>query len=213
MPDARLDELRRRVQKDPASIAFAQLAEELRRAGQLNEAVDVCRAGLAIHPSYLSARVTLGRALIDLKRIDEAQKELEQVRRQAPENLAAIRALADIHRLGGRSFDPSPVESGVAVLEETNAATAPAAVVSAPVTAPPDEPVAAEPLAVTTESTALATESLSLVAEPPVQAPVSGLIEPLRTEVPPHDSRTRRTIAALERWLDVIHVARAHRSA
>src|SRR5215510_13396232 len=99
----RIEDLRRRVQKDPTSIAFAQLAEELRRAGQLNEAVDVCRAGLTIHPSYLSARVTLGRALIDLRRIDEAQTELEQVRRQAPENLAAIRALADIHRLGGGS--------------------------------------------------------------------------------------------------------------
>jgi len=52
----RIEDLRRRVQKDPASIAFAQLAEECRRAGQHQESVDVCRAGLAIHPAYLSAR-------------------------------------------------------------------------------------------------------------------------------------------------------------
>ena len=64
MPEhPRIEDLRRRVQKDPASIAFAQLAEEYRRAGQYQEAVEVCRAGLAIHPGYLSARVTLGRAL------------------------------------------------------------------------------------------------------------------------------------------------------
>ena len=97
----RLEDLRRRVQQDPSSIAFAQLAEEYRRAGQLQEAVDVCRAGLAIHPGYLSARVTLGRALLDLQELDAAQEELERVLKSAPENLAAIRGLADIHHRRG----------------------------------------------------------------------------------------------------------------
>ena len=97
----RIDDLRRRVQKDPASIAFAQLAEECRRAGQHEESVEVCRAGLAIHPGYLSARVTLGRALIELDHLDEAQAALDLVLKSAPENLAAIRGLAEIqHRRG-----------------------------------------------------------------------------------------------------------------
>src|SRR5437762_14378462 len=86
----RIDDLRRRVHKDPASIAFAQLAEECRRAGQHEESVEVCRAGLAIHPGYLSARVTLGRALIELDHLDEAQAALDLVLKSAPENLAAI---------------------------------------------------------------------------------------------------------------------------
>ena len=97
----RIDELRRRVQKDPSSIAFAQLAEEYRRAGDYEEAVSVCRAGLAQHPAYLSARVTLGRALMELDRCDEARTELEAVINLAPDNLAAIRALAEIHQLRG----------------------------------------------------------------------------------------------------------------
>src|SRR5438067_11187555 len=97
----RIEDLRRRVQKDPASIAFAQLAEECRRAGEHQEAVDVCRAGLALHPGYLSARVTLGRALIELTQLDEAQTELELVLGSAPENLAAIRGLAEIHHRRG----------------------------------------------------------------------------------------------------------------
>jgi len=97
----RIEDLRRRVQKDPASIAFAQLAEELRRAGEHQEAVDACRAGLATHPGYLSARVTLGRALLELDQLDEAQAELEVVLASASENLAAIRGLAEIfHRRG-----------------------------------------------------------------------------------------------------------------
>jgi tetratricopeptide (TPR) repeat protein len=98
---SRVDDLRRRVQKDPASIAFAQLAEELRRSGGYQEAVDTCRAGLKIHPGYLSARVTLGRALIELGQLDEAQAELSLVLESAPENLAAIRGLAEIHHRNG----------------------------------------------------------------------------------------------------------------
>jgi tetratricopeptide (TPR) repeat protein len=93
----RIDELRRRVNRDPTSIAFAQLAEECRRVGEYQEAVNVCRAGLACHPSYLSARVTLGRALMELEQLADAQEELEAVLGLAPDNLAAIRALADIH--------------------------------------------------------------------------------------------------------------------
>ena len=97
----RILELRRRVQADPASIAFAQLAEECRRAGQYDEAVGICRAGLDRHPGYLSARVTLGRSLIELGRLAEAQVELDQVVATAPYNLPAIRGLAEIHQRGG----------------------------------------------------------------------------------------------------------------
>jgi tetratricopeptide (TPR) repeat protein len=60
------------------------------------EAVDVCRAGLGVHPGYVSARVTLGRALSALHQYEPAQQELEQVLRSAPENLAALRGLADV---------------------------------------------------------------------------------------------------------------------
>ena len=75
MPDnQRIDDLRRRVQKDPASIAFAQLAEECRRAGQYRgiDRGSAAPASTCI-PAYLSARVTLGRALIEINSIGRAQ--------------------------------------------------------------------------------------------------------------------------------------------
>jgi Flp pilus assembly protein TadD len=97
----RLEDLRRRIEKDPASIAFAQLAEECRRAGLHQEAVEVCRRGLITHPSYLSARVTLGRALLQLGQLEEAQHELGIVLSGAPQNLAAIRAMGEICRRRG----------------------------------------------------------------------------------------------------------------
>jgi len=104
----RIEELKRRVQQDPASIAFAALADEYRRAGLFHDAVETCRAGLLRHPAYLSARVTLGRALLELGEFDEAETELQQVLRAAPENLAAIRALADIHHRRGDAPDRVP---------------------------------------------------------------------------------------------------------
>jgi tetratricopeptide (TPR) repeat protein len=102
----RLEDLRRRVQSDPASIAFAALAEEYRRAARLDDAIDTCLTGLKRHPAYLSARVTLGRALTEAGRYEEAEAELAFVLRAAPENLAAIRALAEVHERRDGGSDP-----------------------------------------------------------------------------------------------------------
>ena len=104
----RIEELRRRVESDPASIAFAALAEEYRRTGRHDEAIDICRMGLQRHPAYLSARVTLGRALIEVGDFEGARAELETVLKAAPENLAAIRGLAQIHERLGHSTEMHP---------------------------------------------------------------------------------------------------------
>lgn len=97
----RIAELRRRVESDPSSIAFAQLAEEYRRSGNYEQAVQWCRTGLARFPGYMSARVTLGRALIELGKLEEARRELQLVLESAPDNLAATRGIAAIdERLG-----------------------------------------------------------------------------------------------------------------
>ena len=122
----RIEALLRRLEKDRASVAFAQLAEEYRRGGDYQQAITICREGLARHPGYLSAQVTLGRALIALKQFDEARNELEAVLSVAPDNLAAIRALAEIHQHVG--------EAEIAHLSEAEIA-APAPVV-APAIAP-----------------------------------------------------------------------------
>src|SRR6185503_3434944 len=61
----RIDELRRKLDKEPGSRLFAQLAEELRKDGDLEDAIQVAREGLQKHSNYPSARMTLGRALFD----------------------------------------------------------------------------------------------------------------------------------------------------
>ena len=94
MADTRIDELRRRLEKDPGSRLFAQLAEELRKNGELAEAIRVARSGLAVHAAYPSARLTLGRALLDSGDATGARAELESALRDAPDNIQASRYLA-----------------------------------------------------------------------------------------------------------------------
>jgi predicted Zn-dependent protease len=105
---SRIDDLRRRVEQDPGSIAFAQLAEEYRRAGRAAEAVEVARTGLRRHPGYLSARVTLGRALVELGQLEAGEAELEDVLRQAPQNPGAVRGMADLRQRRGLADGASP---------------------------------------------------------------------------------------------------------
>ena len=142
---ARIEELRRRVQTDPASIAFAALAEEYRRGGQFDDAIATCRTGLQRHPAYLSARVTLGRSLLEVGRYDEARQELEQVLRAAPENLAAIRALAEIHHRAGElpetGHNFAEIEAPPTPLAITAPAIPPVSPAAAPIPSPPAAPI------------------------------------------------------------------------
>jgi tetratricopeptide (TPR) repeat protein len=113
----RLEELKRRVEADPASIAFASLAEEYRRAARFEEAVEASRAGLRFHPTYVSARVTLGRSLMELGLYDQAERELHVVARSTPDNLAARRALGDLYWRGAdpvRALEQLQLASGLA---------------------------------------------------------------------------------------------------
>ena len=197
----RIEELKRRVQQDPASIAFAALADEYRRAGLFHEAVETCRAGLQRHPAYLTARVTLGRSLVELGEFDEAETELQQVLRAAPENLAAIRALADIHHRRGDVPDRMP---------DAEAPPAPLTV-SAP---PADTPATASTVVpfAPPAAPAPAVQAVPAPAEkPPAQKPP--------TEKPPAEKPVAKPVAApavtqdpalpkLERFLAAIQRAR-----
>ncbi len=228
----RIEDLRRRVQKDPASIAFAQLAEECRRFGNYEEAVTVCRAGLVLHPGYLSARVTLGRALVELNELELARPEFEQVLRSAPENLAAIRGLAETHHRQG-SLTEALVHYRAALALARNDPDLQRTVDElAHQVEPAPPPASADGLSLAQVEqefsqqvaplppVTAASYFSSLAAAPPALAPSVAAIpippmpvaqsEPVE---PPEDVAAReqalKTVAVLESWLDAIHVARA----
>jgi tetratricopeptide (TPR) repeat protein len=206
---SRLEDLRRRVQQDPSSIAFAQLAEEYRRAAMFHEAVDVCRAGLASHPGYLSARVTLGRALIELNQFQHAQQELEQVLRAAPENLAAIRGLADVlQRQGAVPAALAQYRAALTIVRHDPDLEQTIEELERQIAMPKaSEATGALPLAGEDDSqeTAGTTMRAIAIAEMPA-VEFDGAVNEERTHA-------LATVAALEQLLTAVHVARAQPSA
>jgi tetratricopeptide (TPR) repeat protein len=98
---SRIEELEKRLAEDPGSRMFVQLAEEYRKAGMLEQAIDCCEKGLKKHPQYPSARVALGRALLEAGSFDRASAEFEAVLKQVPDNILAHKFLGETyHRLG-----------------------------------------------------------------------------------------------------------------
>jgi capsular exopolysaccharide synthesis family protein len=94
----RLEELRRRLDREPDPDVFVELAEELRRNGDLVEAIGVARDGIGRYPDEPGARISLGRALLDSGDAASARKEFETVLRDDPDHILA-------HRLLGQCLD------------------------------------------------------------------------------------------------------------
>ena len=66
---ARLSTIRRyeeRLARDPMSLVFAPLADAYRKAGRTQDAIRLCREGLARFPQYVTARLILAKALLEV---------------------------------------------------------------------------------------------------------------------------------------------------
>ncbi|MBI3625789.1 MAG: tetratricopeptide repeat protein [Candidatus Rokubacteria bacterium] len=90
-----------RLAKDPASLAFAALADLYRKAGRTREAIALCRDGLERYPHYTTARLILAKAYLTEGNREDALTELSQVVAQSPDDVQAHRLLADLYRRRG----------------------------------------------------------------------------------------------------------------
>jgi len=91
----RIEQLRFLLREDPSSRVFYQLAELLRKEGQLSEAVEILRQGLDRHPRYLAAWVSLGRAQMGLESIVEAEGAFHRALDLDPQNAVAARMIGE----------------------------------------------------------------------------------------------------------------------
>jgi tetratricopeptide (TPR) repeat protein len=115
------DEIRQfeaRLAREPTSQAYAALAEAYRRAGRAEEAVALCREGLARHPAYVTTRLVLAKALLEAGDVGAAREEIRRFLGGEPDHEPALRiavecalragdpteALGLVRRLGG--LDP-----------------------------------------------------------------------------------------------------------
>ena len=92
----------RRYQENPRSRVFAPLAEAYRKAGLVDEAVEIAREGLKVHPNFVGGRVALARALFEKRQYEQVVDELQPVIRDVPDNLVAQRLIAESSLILGR---------------------------------------------------------------------------------------------------------------
>jgi hypothetical protein len=94
---ARIEELRKKFDENPRRY-FAPLANELRKAGELKQAIALCRDHLPKQPGHMSGYIVFGQALFEVGELDEARSVFEQALALDPENLIALHHLGHIAR-------------------------------------------------------------------------------------------------------------------
>lgn len=82
------------LSSNPRSKAFAPLAEQYRKMGELNKALEIASEGVLLHPDYHGGKVSLAQILIDLKKIDKALQILKSVTEHDLENILALKLIA-----------------------------------------------------------------------------------------------------------------------
>ncbi len=92
---ARVVELKKRYEENPRRF-FAPLANEYRKAGDLDAAIDLCRTHLEEQPGHLSGHIVYGQALYEAGRPADAKAAFDAALTLDPENLIALRHLGDI---------------------------------------------------------------------------------------------------------------------
>jgi predicted Zn-dependent protease len=88
------DEIRQleaRLAREPTSQAYAALADAYRRVGRAEEAVALCRQGLARYPSYVTTRLVLAKALLEAGDVRGARAEIGAFLGGEPDHEPALR--------------------------------------------------------------------------------------------------------------------------
>jgi Flp pilus assembly protein TadD/predicted regulator of Ras-like GTPase activity (Roadblock/LC7/MglB family) len=94
------DEIRRlsdELARDPTSLVFVQLAEALRRHGQLDHALRIVVRGLERHPGNVDAHDALARIAVDRGEAQRAFDEWATVLRLVPDHVGARKGLGFLY--------------------------------------------------------------------------------------------------------------------
>jgi tetratricopeptide (TPR) repeat protein len=212
----KIEELRFRLKTDPKSRLFYQLGEELRRAGQFQEAEGVLRTGLLSYPTYLAAWVILGRVLREQKKDADAVDALNKALQVDPGNVVAARLLADAYAALGEKVEaikkyklvqallPAADEELKATIDQLDREIsppppiAPAPVDEDVIAAPAEEPPPAPEQPPGLDEPAPVEEPPVPFEEPSIEEPPATEEEPVSELSPYEDSPFDRTLPPFE---------------
>jgi tetratricopeptide (TPR) repeat protein len=91
-----IEKLEARYRENPKGRNFAPLADAYRKAGLIDNAIELCQSGLQLHPDYVSGHIVHGRCLVDKKDDSGAEAVFRRVLDLDPENILALKVLAEI---------------------------------------------------------------------------------------------------------------------
>lgn len=100
--NSEIDKLQRRWDENPLGLTFAPLAEAYRKAGDTARALELLEQGLAQHPNYVPAHIVRGRCHLDAQADQEAEISFLRVTELDPENVIALKGLAELSERAGR---------------------------------------------------------------------------------------------------------------
>ena len=100
-----IEKLEARYRENPKGRNFAPLADAYRKAGLIDNAIELCQTGLQLHPDYVSGHIVHGRCLVDKKDDTGAEAVFRKVLDLDPENILALKVLAEIAERNERFAD------------------------------------------------------------------------------------------------------------
>ncbi len=98
-----LEALFDRYRADPGGRVFAPLADACRKAGLVEEAIEIVDRGIGAHPDYAVGHVVRGKCYFDHGDVETARAAFERVLELDANNLVALKYLGIIHADAGRA--------------------------------------------------------------------------------------------------------------
>lgn len=97
-----IDEYSRKLQEDPKSLVFLALSEIYLSNGLIDEALEVCKRGLNIHPELARVKLLLAKIYLSKSLIDESVKILNDVISKDNGNIMAHNLLLSAYEKSGK---------------------------------------------------------------------------------------------------------------
>ena len=92
-----IERIRKRIESYPNQILYARLADLYRSSGMLDEAMQVCEAGIANFPNYGGTHLILGQICLEQDDLEGARKHIDKATELDRYNYMALKLLAQVY--------------------------------------------------------------------------------------------------------------------